>query len=452
MAFQRIRIKNSSVAGKIPDASALDAAELAINLKDQKLYSKDADGNVFELGGKVESGPTPPSNGNETGDLFWDGDFLLVWNGSEWVQVGQSDLDYTPASDGGTITNTNGEDAELPLVDATNAGLMSPEDFKKLGDMPVVISGDTFPGTPSAGDIWIDTSDCPPTINVWDDCENPGNPSWTPIGGGGGGECAQGPVSISSSAGTEIGATLTAVGGNGIDDGTGLTATYEWSGAKVGLGETIVADVEGDYTVTATITCTDGSTLSDSAVWTIADSYVDMVNNTPPVIAVLGEGLDGAYEGNSLYVATNATVVNGDTPVIVENQWSSSGVSQNPVSTDSQFLIPAGAEGTVITCRQLFRDARNNELLSEVSNSITIVARPADAITFDAVITDDGTPEGNQFGHVLTARALNIAGGTAPDEYEFQWKSGGTEVGTEKTYTIQPSDFRQHHYLRCHRC
>ena len=47
------------------------------------------------------------------------------------------------------------------------------------------------------------------------------------------------------------------------------------------------------------------------------------------------------------------------------------------------------------------------------------MARPADAITFDAVITDDGTPEGNQFGHVLTARALNIAGGTAPDEYEY---------------------------------
>ena len=97
MAFQRIRIKNSNVPGKIPGADKLDVAELCVNLKDQKLFSKDADGNVFELGGKVESGPTPPSNGNETGDLFWDGDFLLVWNGSEWVQVGQSDLDYTPA-------------------------------------------------------------------------------------------------------------------------------------------------------------------------------------------------------------------------------------------------------------------------------------------------------------------------------------------------------------------
>ena len=99
----------TNVSGKIPGADKLDTAELCINLKDQKLYSKDADGNVFEIaGGKVESGPTPPSNGNEIGDLWWDGDFLLVWNGSEWVAVGASDLDYVAAPDKGTITNPNG--------------------------------------------------------------------------------------------------------------------------------------------------------------------------------------------------------------------------------------------------------------------------------------------------------------------------------------------------------
>ena len=236
MAFQRIRIKNTNVAGKIPGADKLDVAELCVNLKDQKLFSKDADGNVFELGGKVESGPTPPTNGNETGDLFWDGDFLLVWNGTEWVPVGESDLDYTAAPDKGTITNTNGDDAELPLVDNTNAGLMSPEDYKKLGAMPEFIVGDTAPGNPGIGDIWIDTSDCPPTINIWDDCTDPGNPTWTPIGGGEEGGCVQGPVSIISSNGTELNATLTAIGGNGVDSGSALTATYAWTGAKTGTG------------------------------------------------------------------------------------------------------------------------------------------------------------------------------------------------------------------------
>ena len=206
----------------------------------------------------------------KTGDLFWDGDFLLVWNGSEWVQVGGVDLDYTPAADKGTITNTNGDNAEIPLANETNAGLLGPDDFKKLQDLPEMIAGDSQPSNPNIGDIWIDTSDCPPTINIWDDCENPGNPGWTPIGGGGGADCVQGAVVISSTNGTELGSTLTATGGNGADEGTSLTATYAWTGAKTGTGATILADVEGDYTVTATVACTDGSTLSTNAVWTIS--------------------------------------------------------------------------------------------------------------------------------------------------------------------------------------
>ena len=440
MAFQRIRIKNSNVSGKIPGSDKLDTAELCINLKDQKLYSKDADGNVFELGGgKVESGPTPPSNGNETGDLWWDGDLLLVWNGSEWVAVGASDLDYEAAADKGTITNTNGDGAELPLVDETNAGLMSPEDFKKLGDMPAVIAGPNQPSNPGLGDIWIDTSDCPPTINIWDDCEDPGNPTWTPIGGGGTGGCVQGPVSIVSSNGNEINSTLTAVGGNGTDEGTGLTATYEWTGAKTGTGATIVADVEGDYTVTARITCVDSSVLGTTATWTVTDGYDDMVNNTPPLIAVVGGGVDEAYEGNSIYVVTPATVLNGENPVIVENQWFKDGAADG---TGQLYLISAGDEGKVITCKQLFRDARTNELLSEASNAITIVARPADAIGFTPVINDDNTATGNQVGKTLTAAALNIIGGVAAQEYAFQWYADGVaEIGAQnKTKEITQSN------------
>ena len=123
MAFQTIRIKNTNVAGKVPTAGQLDTAELVLNLKDQKLYSKNVDGVVFQVGGGVNSGGDPPDSGNETGDLFWDGDVLLVWNGSEWVPVVEAqevDLGYTAAADGGTVTNTAGDDAALPLADGTN--------------------------------------------------------------------------------------------------------------------------------------------------------------------------------------------------------------------------------------------------------------------------------------------------------------------------------------------
>ena len=138
-----IIIKNSSVVGKVPDASALETGELAINLVDQKLYSKDAGGNVFELGGSgnVGSGPTPPGSGNEIGDLWWDGDFLLVWNGSDWEVVGG-------------VTSVNGETGDVVL------------DLGDLNDVNLGLAG------PSIGDIiawdgnnWVSTAAPPADIS-----------------------------------------------------------------------------------------------------------------------------------------------------------------------------------------------------------------------------------------------------------------------------------------------
>ena len=497
-----IKIKNSSVAGKAPVAGDIVAAELALNLADKKLYSKDANDNIFEIGASeganVPGGPTPPTNGNEIGDLFFDtvNNQLLYWDGSQWVPIAGDEVQKLDDLEDVTILNpaagellvwngsewANSDPGYLTEAEINNIlnglnpdGTNNPgaEEYAKLSDIkdgkltikdaddnvlgeftanqeapseiiipaakwediegnPITIGG-TQPGNPSIGDIWIDTSDCPPTLNIYDDCDDPGNPIWKPIGGGGGSDCVQGPVQITSSNGTGLNSTLTAVGGNGVDDGASLSATYEWTGAKTGSGASVVADVEGVYTVTATINCTDGSTLSSTAVWTITDTYVDMVNNTAPVIAVVGAGEDEAYEGNSLYVVSNATVLNGESPSIIETQWFKDGVADG---TGSVYTIGAGDETKAITAKQLFRDLRSNELLSDASNGITIVDRPAGAITFAAVITDDGTPNANTPGHVLTASAENIQGGVAPVEYEYKWLVGGLTMGTNKTLNI----------------
>ena len=462
-----IKIKNSSVAGKAPVAGDIVAAELALNLADRKLYSKDANDNIFEIGASanVPGGDTPPTNGNQVGDLFFDtiNNQLLYWDGSQWVPIAGDEVQNLDDLQDVTILNPaqgellvwNGsqwvnedvvKDGKLTIKDADDnvlgeftANQESPSEivipaakWEDIEGNPITIGG-TQPGNPNVGDIWIDTSDCPPTLNIYDDCDDPGNPTWKPIGGGGGGDCVQGPVQITSSNGTGLNSTLTAVGGNGVDDGASLSATYEWTGAKTASGASIVADVEGTYTVTAEITCTDGSTLSSSAVWTITDTYVDMVNNTAPVIAVVGAGEDEAYEGNSLYVVSNATVLNGELPSIVETQWFKDGA---PDGTGSVYTIGAGDETKVITAKQLFRDLRTNELLSEPSNGITIVDRPADVITFNPVITDDGTPEANTPGHVLTASAENIQGGVAPIEYEYKWLVDGLTMGQNKTLNI----------------
>ena len=67
---QLIKIKSSVSPGRVP--TALEPAELAINLKDQKLYSADVDGTVFELtGGGGGSGGVTSVNG-ETGVVVLD--------------------------------------------------------------------------------------------------------------------------------------------------------------------------------------------------------------------------------------------------------------------------------------------------------------------------------------------------------------------------------------------
>lgn len=86
-----IKIKNSSVAGNAPDAADLERAELAINLADGRLYTKDQNDAIIELGaaGDVPSGNTPPLTGNQPGDLFWDtsNNTLNYWNGTAWEEI-----------------------------------------------------------------------------------------------------------------------------------------------------------------------------------------------------------------------------------------------------------------------------------------------------------------------------------------------------------------------------
>jgi|TARA_B110000438_G_scaffold297032_1_gene342732 hypothetical protein len=49
MAGTVVKIKQSSVAGKIPSASDLQQGELALNTADVKLYSRDASGAIITL-------------------------------------------------------------------------------------------------------------------------------------------------------------------------------------------------------------------------------------------------------------------------------------------------------------------------------------------------------------------------------------------------------------------
>ena len=97
MASQTIKIKNSNVVGKVPAADQLATAELVINLKDKKLFSKDADGTVFEISGGGGGGDVESVNGktgkvvltaSDVGALPDDTDLNFVPMGS-WAAIGE---------------------------------------------------------------------------------------------------------------------------------------------------------------------------------------------------------------------------------------------------------------------------------------------------------------------------------------------------------------------------
>ena len=180
MAFTLV-VKNTATAGKLPTIANIEKGELAINLADQKLYSRSNTDEIFEIGksGETPSGGTGDRpSGPSIGDLYYDTDLqaLLYWNGSEWVPVGteaiaigeltdvddtgaangmvlvydngtwkpvspaslavEVDLDYTSDGDNaGTVTNSAGDDAVIPIATDTVAGLFTGEEKQKLASI-----------------------------------------------------------------------------------------------------------------------------------------------------------------------------------------------------------------------------------------------------------------------------------------------------------------------------
>lgn len=69
-----IIVKRSSVAGKVPAAGDLQVGELAVNLTDKKIYSKDSGGTVIQLGGGSGTGDVVgPSSATDNALARYDG-------------------------------------------------------------------------------------------------------------------------------------------------------------------------------------------------------------------------------------------------------------------------------------------------------------------------------------------------------------------------------------------
>jgi hypothetical protein len=110
----KIVLKKSSVAAKVPLATDLDIGELAVNLADAKLYTKNASGTVIQLGGGSGSGTVTSValSGGTTG---------LTTTGSPITTSGTITLGGTLAvANGGTgVTSSSGANSVV-LRDANN--------------------------------------------------------------------------------------------------------------------------------------------------------------------------------------------------------------------------------------------------------------------------------------------------------------------------------------------
>ena len=117
----KIIIKKSSVAAKVPVAGDLEIGELAVNLADAKLYTKNAGGTVIQLGGGSGSGDVVgPASATDnaitrfdstTGKLIQNSTVTLDDNGNA-INVNSVGFDTTPATVPATVGTMSWDDGD----------------------------------------------------------------------------------------------------------------------------------------------------------------------------------------------------------------------------------------------------------------------------------------------------------------------------------------------------
>ena len=126
--LKQIQFKRSKIAGARPAASVLAEGELAINLKDRTLFTKDDLGNIIDLGfakgGQVDGNITHNGNYTQTGDYTLTGNFTM-----SGAQTGAGSIDLAGNIKGADITSKSGN----VYVDAPSSAAASHVWFRETG-------------------------------------------------------------------------------------------------------------------------------------------------------------------------------------------------------------------------------------------------------------------------------------------------------------------------------
>lgn len=118
----KISLKKSSVAGKQPVATDLEVGELAVNLADGKLYSKNASNQIISLGGEGGSSSTgftkTTSNGNKT--LSANESCVFLSTGIATLPINPITFDEVVVTVGNFSTASINRNGKLLIGEATN--------------------------------------------------------------------------------------------------------------------------------------------------------------------------------------------------------------------------------------------------------------------------------------------------------------------------------------------
>jgi len=145
----KILLKKSSTAGAVPLTTDLEIGEVALNLADRKLYTKNNSNAIITIGSAFVSATAPSAPA--TGDLWYDSTntLLKTYNGTAWVEAGVAYSHPTQAAINADATN-NGINVidsvtvntlghvtavgtrDLSVATTSAAGVMSSADKTKL--------------------------------------------------------------------------------------------------------------------------------------------------------------------------------------------------------------------------------------------------------------------------------------------------------------------------------
>jgi len=225
----KILLKKSVTGGASPLTSDLDQGELAINLVDRKIYTKDAGNAITEISGAYVDG-SAPSNPVE-GDLWYDtaNNLLKAHNGTGFVSAGYQnlseleDVTLTSIASGDHIT-WNGSAFVNSNLESDVEGFLSAVDAGGDGSLTYANGVYTYTG-PSAAEARAHFT------------------------GGTGVTITNGEVAIGQAVGTSDNVTFNKVTTSLIEGGS--TITIDPAGLGDNTGTVVIA---GDLTVNGTTT------------------------------------------------------------------------------------------------------------------------------------------------------------------------------------------------------